>query len=94
MYEWDEAKRESNLRKHGLDFDDADMVYENPNKITFATEGRGEERWRDIALVESNGIVFALVYTVRGYNVRIISFRKASRRERRIYDNLRSTKQD
>ena len=31
MYEWDEAKREANLRKHGLDFDDADLVFENPN---------------------------------------------------------------
>jgi uncharacterized DUF497 family protein len=94
VYEWDEAKRESNLRKHGFDFDDADIVYENLNKVTFVSAGRGEPRWRDVALVESNGIVLALVYTVRGYNVRIISFRKASRKERRIYDNLRPTKQD
>jgi uncharacterized DUF497 family protein len=92
VYEWDEAKRESNLQKHGLDFDDADIVYENPNKVTFAIPDRGETRWRDVALVESNGVVLALVYTVRGYNIRIISFRKASRRERRIYDNLRPTK--
>ena len=94
MYEWDEAKREANLRKHGLDFDDADSVYENPNKITFAILGRGEERWLDMALVELDGIVLALVYTVRGYNIRIISFRKVSRKERRIYDNLRPTQQN
>jgi uncharacterized DUF497 family protein len=94
VYEWDEAKRESNLRKHGFDFDDADMVFENPNKITFLMEGRGEERWLDMALVETNGIVLALVYTVRGYNIRIISFRKASRKERRIYDNLRPAQQN
>lgn len=66
MYEWDEAKREANLRKHGLDFDDANLVYENPNKITFAQDGRGETRWRDIALVELNGSVLCLVYTIRG----------------------------
>ena len=94
MYEWDEAKREANLRKHGLDFVDADSVYENPNKITFAVLGRGEARWLDMALVELNGIVLALVYTVRGYNIRIISFSKASRKERRIYDNLRPTQQN
>ena len=94
MYEWDEAKREANLRKHGLDFDDADSVFENPNKITFAVSGRAEPRWRDIALVESCGTVFALVYTVRGYNIRIISFRRASRRERRVYDHLRPNKQN
>jgi uncharacterized DUF497 family protein len=94
VYEWDEAKRQANLRKHGFDFDDADMVFENPNKITFLMEGRGEERWLDIALVETGGIVLALVYTVRGYNIRIISFRKASRKERRIYDNLRPAQQN
>jgi uncharacterized protein len=94
VYEWDEAKREANLKKHGLDFDDADIVYGNPNKITFAIGDRGEARWRDIALVEPNGVVLALIYTVRGYNIRIISFRRASRRERRIYDNHWSTKQN
>jgi uncharacterized DUF497 family protein len=94
VYEWDEAKREANLRKHGLDFDDADIVYKNPNKVTFSIAGRGEERWLDLALVELGGIVLVLVYTVRGYNIRIISFRRASRKERRIYDNLRPTKQD
>ncbi|MGD0787182.1 MAG: BrnT family toxin [Terracidiphilus sp.] len=41
MYEWDEAKREANLRKHGFDFDDADIVYENAAKITFEIGGRG-----------------------------------------------------
>ncbi len=94
MYEWDEAKREANLRKHGLDFDDADKVFENPDKITFEVEACGEARWLDIALVELSGTVLALVYTVREYNIRIISFRKASRKERRIYDNLRPAQQN
>lgn len=94
MYEWDEAKREANLRKHGFDFDDADTVLENPNRISFAESGRGETRWRDLAFVETVDSVLAVVYTFRGYNVHIISFRKASRRERRVYDNLRQTKQN
>ncbi len=94
MYEWDEAKREANLRKHGFDFDDADTVLENPHRITFAESGRGETRWRDLAFVESVGSVLAVVYTIRGYNIRIISFRKTSRRERRVYDHLRPTKQN
>ena len=94
MYEWDEAKREANLRKHGFDFDDADIVLENPKRITFAESGRGEKRWRDLAFVETVRSVLAVVYTIRGYNVRIIPFRKASRKERRIYDHLRQTKQN
>jgi hypothetical protein len=94
VYEWDEAKREANLRKHGFDFDDADTVLENQNRITFAESGRGEARWLDLALVETVGSVPAVSYTVRGYNVRIISFRKASRKERRVYDRLRKTQQN
>ncbi len=94
QYEWDEAKREANLRKHGLDFDDADTVYENLNKITLPSKQRGEVRWCDTAIVEWGGDFLTLVYTLRGYNVRIISFRKASRKERRIYDHFRQAKSD
>jgi uncharacterized protein len=89
QYEWDEAKRESNLRKHGLDFADADLVYENPNKLTLPAIKRGEVRLQDIALVDVAGRILSLVYVARGYNVRVISFRNASRKERRAYDNSR-----
>jgi hypothetical protein len=94
MYEWDEAKREANLKKHGYDFADADSVYENPNKLTLSEIRQGESRLQDIAIVEAFGVILALVYVVRGYNIRIISFRKASRKERRAYDNFRAQKHD
>jgi uncharacterized DUF497 family protein len=94
MYEWDEAKRDANLRKHGYDFADADFVYENPHKFTILTVRRGESRLQDVAIVEIFGLVLTLVYVVRGYNIRIISFRKASRKERRDYDNFRAQKQN
>ena len=85
MYEWDEAKREANLRKHHLDFRDAYLVYDHPRKITFRTQRGTELRFQDIALVEIAGNVLSLVYVPRGQNIRVISFRPASRRERRIY---------
>lgn len=85
MYEWDEAKRLSNLLKHRLDFRDAQLVYDSPNKITYRIQDRAEQRLKDVALVEIAGNVLSLVYTMRGRNVRVISFRYASRRERRIY---------
>jgi hypothetical protein len=94
VYEWDEAKREANLKKHGYDFADADLVYENPFKLTISTLRRGEFRLQDVAIVEALGQVLALVYVIRGYNIRIISFRKASRKERRDYDNFRAHKQN
>lgn len=85
MYEWDEAKREANLRKHKLDFRDAYLVYDNPKKITYRLQTRTEVRFQDIALVEIGGNVLSLIYVLRGGNVRVISFRYASRKERRVY---------
>ena len=94
MYEWDEKKRESNLKKHGYDFSDADLVYENPAKFTMHTERRGESRLQDVAMVEISGLILTLVYVFRGYNTRIISFHKASGKERRAYDDFRLQKQN
>jgi uncharacterized DUF497 family protein len=85
VYEWDEAKREANLRKHRLDFWAAHLVFENPEKITYRLKSESETRFLDIALVGLKGAVLALVYTIRNGNVRFISFRYASRRERRRY---------
>ena len=90
MYEWDEAKRELNLRKHHLDFWVAHMVYESPEKLTYRLKSAPETRLLDVALVELKGAVLALVYTIRNGNVRFISFRYASRKERRRYAAAKS----
>jgi uncharacterized protein len=85
VYEWDEAKREANLQKHGLDFKVAHLVYESPGKVTYKLKLSPEARFLDVALVELYGVVLALVYTRRDVDVRFISFRYASRKERRVY---------
>ena len=51
MIVWDEAKRKTNLEKHGLHFADAGLVYESPGKITFQSPRKGEARKQDIAMV-------------------------------------------
>lgn len=86
MIVWDEAKRKANLKKHGLDFADAHMVYENPNKITFLSRRKEEDRRQDIAMVAARRKVFTLIYVERQMDVRIISFRVASREEREAYE--------
>ena len=86
MFVWDEAKRESNLRKHGLDFRDAHLVYDNPDKCTYESSRAGERRLMDIAFAVVRGLLLALVYTNRGDDVRVISFRPASREERKQYE--------
>lgn len=83
---WDEAKRQSNLRKHGLDFVDAHLVFDSPAKVTFRSSRNEEDRLLDFAMVEVAGTLLVLVYVERGNDVRIISFRRSSRRERRVYE--------
>ncbi len=82
-YDWDERKRAANLRKHGLDFVRADLVFEAAAKITMEVTRPedGEARLADFA--EVDGVVLKLVYALRAGTVRCISFRPASKRERR-----------
>ena len=86
MFVWDEAKRRSNLEKHGLDFKDAHLVYDNPEKCTYDSSRKGERRWRDIAVAVIHGKLLTLIYTERGDQIRVISLRPASREEREQYE--------
>ena len=85
MFVWDEKKREANLRKHKLDFANAGLVYDNPAKLTVISTRQGEERYADIAIIEVIHAYLTLVYVERGEDIRIISFRNASRGERKRY---------
>jgi uncharacterized protein len=89
VYVWDDSKRRTNLRKHGLDFRDACLVYESPEKITVPSDTYGETRMKDIAFVEIGSVVLCLIYTRRGPDVCVISFRAASRSEPRFYAELK-----
>jgi uncharacterized DUF497 family protein len=86
VYVWNEDKRKSNLKKHGLDFRDAFLVYENPDKCTYDASRGDEYRLMDVALAVVKGRLLTLVYTERDDVVRVISFRNASRTERRQYE--------
>ncbi len=92
-FEWDEAKAKSNARKHGVRFEDAMLVFADPYALVEQdrVEG-GEFRWQTLGLAA--GIVLLLVaHTVRDEQgseiVRIISARKATRKERTRYDQNR-----
>jgi uncharacterized DUF497 family protein len=86
FYEWDENKRLSNLKKHGLDFVDAYYVFEDKNAIICSDKRKkhAENRFNIIDEVR-NSVVAFICYTNRNNNIRIISFRPASRKERRFY---------
>jgi uncharacterized DUF497 family protein len=83
-YEWDKAKKRSNFAKHGLDFVDAQQVFDGPC-VTFEDSrfDYGEERL--ITLGSLDGRVVLIAHAPRGDVTRIISMRKANRREQKIY---------
>lgn len=83
-FEWDEAKRRSNLGKHGVDFEQAIHMFAGA-VIEWRDERHdyGEARW--IALGELDRRVLVIVYADRGDVRRIISARKANAREQRTY---------
>lgn len=91
MIVFDEAKRQANLDKHGLDLADAGLVYDAPNKVTLESPRMGELRRMDVAPVDVMGVVLVLVYVERGDEVRAISLRRASKTERSLYE---AAKQD
>ena len=81
---WDEAKRQTNFVKHGLDFADADLVLDNPLKLDVERVRHGELRRQAYAHLSEVPTVLAVIY-VAGQVRRIISFRHAARSERKVY---------
>ena len=92
-FEWDETKAETNYRKHGIRFEEASAVFDDP--LCVSEQDRienGEQRWQTIGMV--SGLLLLLVaHTVRFEDddsievVRIISARRATRQERRRYEH-------
>ncbi|HCN44293.1 MAG TPA: hypothetical protein DIT18_00440 [Pseudomonas sp.] len=85
FFEWDHQKNQANIRKHGIDFKSVEEMFRYPMLVMPDTrEDYGEERTASIGwLREHVGVV---VYTERrGDVIRVISARKATREESRIY---------
>jgi uncharacterized DUF497 family protein len=83
-FEWDEAKRLANIRRHGIDFIDVTAVFDG-DTVTVEDDryDYGEQRFVTFGLLQ--GRVIAVVHTERGERTRIISARKATNYEQRTY---------
>ena len=89
-FEWDENKNQSNLVKHGIDFQTAQLVFDDPHCVTFVERTiDGERRWHAIGFAEEV-ILLVVVHTYREAGsdeiIRILSARQATRHERKIYE--------
>lgn len=83
---WDEQKRQTNLLKHGLDFAMASEVLESKYRLDIPVVRAGEHRVQSISYALGFLAVLTVVHTGRHGSTRIISFRRASKEEREVYD--------
>ena len=86
-FEWNEDKAKQNVKKHGVSFEDAAIVFSDPFSRTIADPLHSKEEDRFVILGSSHrpGLL-VIVFTERGNNIRIISARRASPRERNDYE--------
>jgi hypothetical protein len=88
MVEWDRQKANVNRLKHGVEFSDASVALADDMAITRSDEGPGEERFVTIGM-DALGRVVVVSYSWRGDEIRLISARRATPRERRRYEDRR-----
>jgi uncharacterized DUF497 family protein len=88
MVEWDPEKADENQRKHGIDFADAATVLLDEHSIHVRADRSTEQRHAVLGF-DRLGRLLAVIYTWRESGQRIISARRASRRERRAYEAAR-----
>jgi uncharacterized protein len=84
---WDDAKSRANRRKHGLGFDTARLVFDDPLSLSRLDDHSDEERWQTVGRIGS--VTVLVIHTAPAdYNSqgRIISARKATVHERKAYE--------
>ena len=87
QFEWDDEKDKINKEKHGIDFSTAALVFRDENRLEFYDDAHSEDEDRFITIGQINGvaIVVMVVYTERKNAIRLISARRATKRERSAY---------
>lgn len=86
-FEWNSGKAQKNLRKHGVSFQEASTVFEDPLAIVLDDSVHSVREERYLLIGRSRrGRVLVVAHTERGRSVRLISARPATRREKRDYE--------
>jgi uncharacterized DUF497 family protein len=86
-FEWNEEKAISNFKKHTVTFEEGKSIFNDPFLLTFpdAEHSEFEERFINLG-ISLNGRILVLVHTERRNIIRIISCRKATLTERKVYE--------
>jgi len=89
FFEWDSVKASTNKEKHKVAFEEAATVFGDENSLTINDITHSEKEKREITIGKSiYDQVLVVVHTVRGKNIRIISARKANKKEKIQYLNF------
>ncbi len=89
VFEWSDKKARNNHRKHGVSFDEACTVFDDPLAFIFPDEDHSEGETREIIIGHSivRRLLIVCFTTRSSHHIRIISARLATRRERSDYEN-------
>ena len=88
QFEWDDKKNKSNIRKHGISFEEATSVFQDDDALIIVDEGHSQKEERFVLIgfsYRANLLVVCHCYRKKESVIRIISARKASRQERNEY---------
>jgi uncharacterized protein len=84
-FEFDESKSQANLSKHGINFVDAQLLWNDPRLLEIPAKTEDEPRYLVIGLI--NGKHWSAVLTYRGVNIRLISVRRSRVEEVALYES-------
>lgn len=85
MFEYDPKKNIANKVKHGINFEEAQVLWEDENRVIFLTNYLDEKR--ELLTGMAGAQIWTTVYTIRDRNIRIISVRRARKHEKEIYNS-------
>ena len=87
MFEFDKSKSEANRKKHGIDFEAARALWEDPNGVAIPARWVEEPRFLLVAKLEEH--LWSAIFTARKNRIRIISVRRSREDEKEIYYSSR-----
>ena len=84
-FEFDKAKSQANLLKHGINFIDAQALWDDPSLLAITANTEDEPRYLIIGLIQNK--YWSAIITYRGLNVRLISVRRSRTEEVTLYES-------
>ena len=84
-FEYDPQKSAGNLEKHGIDFDEAQMLWDDPELLEVPAKTVDEQRWLVVGKIE--GKHWSAVITCRQETIRLISVRRSRQEEIELYES-------